>query len=136
MKLKKITNLTIIFALLISLLGSGFDVILEEEKSKSVSKIAYESKEFSTATIDQDFSEDSVLVVMDKSVGAINKVHDKNFFCDVDIKEIVDLSAIVNETLLTANDYRHIPNEGTWEAEFIAKQKQFNAKNQTKQNNF
>ncbi|MCL1903529.1 MAG: S8 family serine peptidase [Oscillospiraceae bacterium] len=134
MKAKKFTNLLLILALLFSMFGSGFDSVSREEFNKEIFKDKYEPKVFSKADIDQDFSDDTVLIVMDKSVGAINKVHDKKFFGDIEIEEIIDLSVVVNEALLSNDDLRHAPKKDTWEAEFIAEQKQFNAKNQTKQN--
>jgi hypothetical protein len=123
---KKLTSLLIVFAILFSVFGiNGFS-------QESIS-IEYESKIFSNATINQDFCPRTVLVVMDKNVGRINKVHDKSFFGDIDFLEIVDLSVIVNEALLTADDYRHIPVEGSRQAEFVERQNRFDTARQTQQ---
>lgn len=55
-----------------------------------------EEKVYANATIDQDFADDSVLVVLDKSVGGINRTVDTSLFSSVDIKSVKDLSAMSN----------------------------------------
>ena len=39
-----------------------------------------DEKIYCNATIDQNFAGDAVLVVLDSTVGSINKVHDKSYF--------------------------------------------------------
>jgi subtilisin family serine protease len=82
-------------------------------------KMRYEPKLFSGATIDQDFCGSSVLVVMDKSVSKINKVYDSDFFDGFEIDEIVDLTIVVNESLLVADDYRPLPTESNWAIDYV-----------------
>ena len=48
----------------------------------------YEEKTYSNLTVEDDFDDSCVLVVMDKSVGGINKVHSEDFFGDIDIESI------------------------------------------------
>lgn len=55
-----------------------------------------DEKIYCNATIDQNFAGDAVLVVLDSTVGSINKVHDKSYFGSVEIVNIVDLTAIPN----------------------------------------
>jgi hypothetical protein len=83
MKIKKFTNLLLVFSLLFSVFGNGFDTVSKAELNKEISKINYESKVFCNATIEQDFSDDTVLVVLDKNISQINKVHDISFFGDI-----------------------------------------------------
>jgi subtilisin family serine protease len=96
-------------------------------------KIEYEQKIFSNATIDDDFCGRYVLVVLDRNISKINEVHEKSFFGDFPVEEIVDNSIIVNEAMLTDDDYRHIPDNGSWAEEFIEKQNQFDAARQTQE---
>jgi hypothetical protein len=52
----------------------------------------WEPKIYWTGTIDEDFDGSTVLVVMDKNVGGVNKVHSKNFFGGIEIESIKDLT--------------------------------------------
>lgn len=53
-----------------------------------------ETKVYCHATIDQDFDDESVLVVLDKQTGGINKQFDHNFFGNLEIAAIEDLTYI------------------------------------------
>ena len=50
------------------------DIIAEMENS------TVEEKIYCDATIDQEFADDTIIIVLDRDIGAINKVHDKTFF--------------------------------------------------------
>ena len=52
----------------------------------------YEEKTYSNLTVEDDFDDSCVLVVMDKSVGGINKVHNEDFFGDIEIESIAKRS--------------------------------------------
>lgn len=54
-------------------------------------------KVYSSATIDDDFEPDSVIVVLNKESGAINKVHSKEKFKGVEIEDIRDLTKITGD---------------------------------------
>jgi len=54
----------------------------------------YEPKIYCEATIDDEFNEDCVLVVIDKYHSQINKTYDKAFFKDINISSIEDLTFI------------------------------------------
>ncbi len=54
-------------------------------------------KVYSSATIEDDFEPDSVIVVINKESGAINKVHSKEKFKGVEIEEIRDLTQITGD---------------------------------------
>ena len=64
------------------------DILNKKDKYNCDEKI------YSTATIDQNFEDDSVLVVLDKSISEINKTHELSLFNMPNIKSIVDLTAI------------------------------------------
>ena len=54
---------------------------------------AYENKlQTEQYTLEDDFSEDSVLVVLDEKTSQVNKIHDVSFFKGADIKSIEDLT--------------------------------------------
>jgi hypothetical protein len=46
----------------------------------------------SNANIEQDFADDSVIVIMDNIVGGINKVHNIGFFTGIDVLDCKDLT--------------------------------------------
>lgn len=78
-----------------------------DEKSEMI--VDAEEKIYCEATIDQEFSGNAVLVVLDKKTGAINKTHDRKFFGSAkianQIADVVDLTAIPNfETEKIGND--------------------------------
>ncbi|MDR2590949.1 MAG: S8 family serine peptidase [Oscillospiraceae bacterium] len=52
----------------------------------------FEPKRFSNATIDDDFCDSSVLVVIDRKIGELNKIHEPEIFGDFPIVEINDLT--------------------------------------------
>ncbi|MBE6132910.1 MAG: hypothetical protein E7180_05935 [Erysipelotrichaceae bacterium] len=54
--------------------------------------IDYEQKIYCEINEEYDFALDSVLVMIDKNLSDVNKVFEKSFFNDIDIKEIVDLT--------------------------------------------
>lgn len=74
-----------------------FNIVSAEPIDSEFEKIS-EEKIYCDATIEQDFDDSSVLVVMDKSVSSINKTYDEDFFGDVSIASIVDLTAIEGNT--------------------------------------
>ena len=73
--------------------GDGSAKVQEgTEPVKEAEKIQYEEKIYSKATIDQKFDGRSVLVVMDKHTGGVNKKHEKSFFGGIEIESIEDLT--------------------------------------------
>jgi hypothetical protein len=73
-----------------------FSEIVFNQNILQKQEIEWEDKVISTATIDDDFCPRTVLVVMDKNIGALDKVHDKSFFrcccTSFPIEEIRDLT--------------------------------------------
>lgn len=60
------------------------------------------------ATIEDDFADDSVLVVLDSEISKINKVHTADFFNGVDIERIEDLTARKNNFEYEENEFKQI----------------------------
>ena len=48
----------------------------------------YEAKVYSSATIEDNFDSGSIIVILDKSISEVNKVHSEEFFLGVDIESI------------------------------------------------
>lgn len=44
-----------------------------------------------------DYTDDSVIVVLDSSISHVNKIHEKSFFKNVDIESIIDLTRCVGD---------------------------------------
>ncbi|MCL2140421.1 MAG: hypothetical protein FWH42_01905 [Dehalococcoidia bacterium] len=61
---------------------------------KSFASEVEEIKEYWIPDINEDFDDSSVLVVMNKRTGGINKQHEQSFFGDFPIEAIYDLSYI------------------------------------------
>jgi hypothetical protein len=57
----------------------------------------WEEKIYWKGSIEEDFDGNTVLLIMDKNVGAPNKVHEKSFFGDIEIESIKDLSALTGD---------------------------------------
>jgi hypothetical protein len=55
--------------------------------------VQWEEKIYWDGTIEDNFDGNTVLVVMDKNIGGVNKVHDKSFFGDIEIESIEDLTS-------------------------------------------
>lgn len=65
--------------------------------------VAVEAKIYSRATIDEDFDDSSVLVVMDKRFGGINKRYNENFFGEFPKEAIYDLTYIKGDVASIRN---------------------------------
>jgi len=72
--------------------GAGSSVGGNSNRYPPDGRIEWEKKVYWTGTINDDFDGRNVLVVMDKNVGGVNKVHDKNFFGGIEIESIRDLT--------------------------------------------
>jgi len=71
----------------------------------------FEEKVYSKATINDDFDGGSVLVVMDKNVGGINKVHKESFFGIFPKEYVNDLTALtvdIEEAFIDEENFRQI----------------------------
>ena len=82
--------------------------IILGKKGESEKVETNDEKIYCDATIEDDFANDCVLVVLDKNVGGINKVHSKSFFNSVGIKSITDLTAMSDATSVNTYEFRQI----------------------------
>ena len=92
------------FILAISLLFvsfSGFSSSNETTETETLEKTR-DTKILCTATVDQDFDDSSVLVIMDNITGGINKQHELSFFGDIGATAIVDLTTLSSEILVAS----------------------------------
>jgi len=92
------------------LLSSLFFVSAQEEGFE-FEFFESEEKIYSEATLEDDFDGSSVLVVMDKNVGGINKLHDEIFFGDFPkeyIKDLTELTVDIEEALIDEENFRQI----------------------------
>ncbi len=71
----KFTSMLIV-ASIITTLFSGFT---NQNEAIETTKIIRDEKILCTATLDQDFDDNSILVVMDNVTGGVNKEHDISF---------------------------------------------------------
>lgn len=97
---KKFYNLAISIFILIFLICSVTAIITINDK---YTVHAYENQKI--LADDFDFSDSSVLVTMNKDVGGVNKIHKKNFFGDIAIKEITDLTYRENGANVDLNSF-------------------------------
>ena len=81
----------------------------------SAQQEGFEEKIYSTATVEDDFNASSVLVVIDKNVGGINKKHGESFFGNFPKVSITDLTTIttdIEEALIDVENFRIKCNKG------------------------
>ncbi len=81
-KIVKFLSLILSFSMICGLL-SGFTS--ESDSVESSQTVVRDSKIICNATIDQDFDDSSVLVIMDNIAGGINKQHELSFFGDIGV---------------------------------------------------
>lgn len=82
-----------------------------ETKFKGLEKLSFEQKIYSYATIEQEFDGSSVLVVMDRNIGGINKKHKEDFFGTFQKKSIIDLTQVngkAKNTKIDVENFRQI----------------------------
>ena len=86
-QIKKISIFIMLVMILCVTISFPVRYVLAEETENE-----YEEKTYSNLTVEDDFDDSCVLVVMDKSVGGINKIHSEDFFGDIDIESIAKRS--------------------------------------------
>lgn len=67
-------------------------------RAESSQAQSLENKIFSNVSIEDDFDENSILVVLDESTSKINKKHKKSDFQTINIESIKDLTSIENNS--------------------------------------
>ena len=71
--------------------------------------IPYDEKIYWKGTIDDDFDDSTVILVMDRNYSRINKVHKKSFFGNIEIESIEDLTYVTDiSTIIYPEDWRQI----------------------------
>ena len=70
--------------------------------------IPYDEKIFWHGTIDDNFCGSTVIVVMDRNFSGINKVHHKNFFGNIEIESIRDLTYVPENVSINLENFRQI----------------------------
>ncbi|MCL2072032.1 MAG: hypothetical protein FWH07_07360 [Oscillospiraceae bacterium] len=78
-------------AMLKGIVGMGEVVVVNVVGAESTAT-KWESKVYSTATLEDNFCGETVLVLLDKSISEPRKIHAPSFFGDFPIKEIIDLT--------------------------------------------
>ena len=53
---------------------------------------AYANENLEILVDDYDFSDNIVLVTMDKDIGGVNKIHNKSYFGNIAVADITDLT--------------------------------------------
>lgn len=104
---KRITS----FFAVIAVLYSSLSVAVVSFEREIIIEDDFEPKKYSNATLADNFCGSTVLVVMDKSLSEINRVHDKSFFGGVELEEIQDLTIVYNENLLCSTDERPLTTQ-------------------------
>jgi hypothetical protein len=102
MKIKKFMSVLISFSVLFSLFNVGAFTL----DDNALQSIEFEPKVFINATIDQEFCGRTVLLVMDKNVGGLDKEHCKSFFGDFPIERIRDLTPSLEVILERDPEFR------------------------------
>ena len=85
MKIKNKIICVIVLCLTITLSTLGIRTnVFALENNETV----YEAKVYNSATIEDNFDSGSIIVILDKSISEVNKVHSEEFFLGVDIESI------------------------------------------------
>lgn len=95
---KKILALVFVLVLAVSLSVVEINTIAEAHyESEDCQKI------YSDVAFDDDFDEDSIIVILDNQTSEINKCYENNFFGDIGAESIVDLTVVDNSLIDTIN---------------------------------
>lgn len=94
--MKKFKNLISLLMCVVLVTSTINVTVALDSKQNSSDAVLKDEKVVCKATIDEDFADDKVIVVLDKSISAVNKVHDRKTFGSVDVKNITDLTALSN----------------------------------------
>ena len=98
----KVRQVLIVFLCIMLIFAVGF------LNNNFVGVYAYNGFKESVDELEQDFKNDSVIVVLDENVSAVNKEHSKEFFGDIEIESIVDLTKKDVNNKIRTNKFRQI----------------------------
>ncbi|MCH5164253.1 MAG: S8 family serine peptidase [Clostridiales bacterium] len=90
-KIRKVALFCLPLVMLCSLLVA-FLYDLTSVQANELEKVVYEQKVYSKATIEDDFADDSVMVIMDKNVGGLNVKHENKLFGNLKNIQVKDLT--------------------------------------------
>lgn len=97
----------LILGLLIAIPCKTTPALAEESEEEN-----HEIKTYSQATVDENFDDDCVIVVMDKYISEINKIYKNSFFGSIPLKSIKDLTNIngdiASKEYLNTDNFRQI----------------------------
>ena len=98
--MKKIITVLMIFLIICGITNGNLAVLGNTEEI---------SEGYSEISIEDDFDENSVLVILDKSISGINKIHDNTTFSEISYSKIEDLT-YVNDitTIKDVNNFEQI----------------------------
>lgn len=113
MKTKIRNGKQLLIALLIAVCMIGLAMaFLAQDNENAFAEEKYEDKVYCHTTINEEFADDCVLVVIDKYHSQLNKKFDKEYFENLPIKSVTDLMAMEKSEdelqLLNTNDFRQI----------------------------
>lgn len=100
---KRAYNFTITVAILFFLVFSATAVISIFEKH-----IAYAQENQEILIDGYDFSDNSVIVTMDKNVGGVNKIHNKSYFGNIAVTDVTDLTYRKNVANVDLDNFKQI----------------------------
>ncbi len=111
MKQNRLTHfIVILLALTMTIQVIPANAITIVQKENILSEETVE-KNYCDATLEDDFTDDCVLVVMKKNYGGINKIHSKEKFKGVEIESVEDLTNItgnIEDKGIDVENYRQI----------------------------
>lgn len=107
--MKKLISLVLVVIIICpSLYGCDFsyvdDWISNIFTTQNEPEIEWEEKIYWKGNINENFVPGEVLVILDKAISELNKVHSKEFFAGVEIEEIIDLTYRSDPSLVDVGD--------------------------------
>lgn len=107
---KYLTLVAVVCCFMLALCLSGANIIaqvqaaetLKEQELSIVKGQEFEQKIYSKVTIDDNFDDSSVLVIIDKKIGTLSKESQRSFFSNVEMVSAEDLTSF-DDDIKTAN---------------------------------
>lgn len=88
-----LNNHSFLSKILVCIIFSLIFFIIFDYKIAVSAKTQFDDKIYSSVTIDENFDDESLIVVLDKEISSQNKKHTKDFFKQKEIDQIIDLTA-------------------------------------------
>ena len=90
------------FVMVVNFLLLSFSGFSSTDETLAAPVKIRDTKILCTATIDQDFDDSSVLVIMDNITGGINKQYELSYFGDIGATSVTDLTILSNDILVAS----------------------------------